>query len=76
MFLVEMYECGQVPQVKYFADKQQAQRMCGAEAEEIAEENHGKWNWLDEKTLVVLDTNGEELMSFKLLGVSAEIQFS
>lgn len=76
MFLVEMRECGQVPQVKYFADKQQAQRMCGAEAEQIADENSGKWNWLDEKTLVVLDADREELMSFELLGVSAEIQLS
>ena len=44
MFLVEMYECGQVQQVKYFADKQQAWLMCGAEAEQIAEENNGKWS--------------------------------
>ena len=50
--------------------------MCGAEAEQIAEENNGKWSWLDEKTLVVLDADGEELMSFELLGISAEIQFS
>ena len=76
MFLVEMYECGQVQQVKYFADKQQAWLMCGAEAEQIAEENNGKWSQLDEKTLVVLDADGEELMSFELLGISAEIQFS
>ena len=76
MFLVEINECGQVPQVKYFTDKQQAQRMCAAEAEQIAEENCGKWSWLDDKTLVVLDADGEELMSFELLGVSAEIQFS
>ena len=50
--------------------------MCVAEAEQIAEENNGKWSQLDEKTLVVLDADGEELMSFKLFGISAEIQFS
>lgn len=76
MFLVEMYEYGQVPQVKYFADKQQAQQMCEAEAAQIAEEICGKWSWLDEKTLVVLDADGEDLISFELLGVSAEIQLS
>ena len=71
-----MNECGQVPQIKYFADKQQAQRMCAAEAEQIAEENCGKWSQLDEKTLVVLNSDGEELMSFELLGVSTGIQLS
>lgn len=68
MFAVEVTYVGQVPQVKHFADRAQAQSSCSTEAEKLAEESNGSWHWLDQNMICVQEKSGDELVTYEMLG--------